>query len=130
MFASIRALRAQLGRFFGRPSPLAAKLGPPALPHSLPGSLAERSSGGARNLSTAPPEKIPAASLMVLPIAAAAMVLKLKYTQSVASMKSPKRIISALSRNPNLGKRRRVRFGRRALQSSDFEADVSDPGSS
>mmetsp|Transcript_40696 Transcript_40696/g.110004 ORF Transcript_40696/g.110004 Transcript_40696/m.110004 type:complete len:370 (-) Transcript_40696:247-1356(-) len=50
--------------------------------------------------STAPPEKMPATSLKVLPTAAAAIVLKLTITQRVVSMNSPIKIIRKLSRKP------------------------------
>lgn len=47
------------------------------------------------------PDQMPAPSLNVFPMAAAAIVLKFKATQSVLSIKSPKTIIKKLSRNPN-----------------------------
>jgi len=50
--------------------------------------------------STTPPEKIPTTSLIVLPIAAAAIVVKLNATHRVVSSVSPARIMIQLSRNP------------------------------
>mmetsp|Transcript_120686 Transcript_120686/g.286714 ORF Transcript_120686/g.286714 Transcript_120686/m.286714 type:complete len:348 (-) Transcript_120686:141-1184(-) len=47
------------------------------------------------------PDQMPAPSLIVLPIAAAAIVLKFRATHSVLSIRSPNTIIRKLSRNPN-----------------------------